>query len=111
MRILFPERRTLPSKIVETLDRNDLIPKSLCSPLLTNNALIPVIAMVEVAKFGFSCFEVEFSKMIRAGKVERGYWLNLYEMLEFSTKTGRFINTSVKQTLQALDLQLCDLGI
>lgn len=87
------------------------ISKQKVRPLVTNNALIPVIGMAEVAKFGYCYWEVEFARMVREGKSDRTYWVALFEMLEFSTKTGRFVNKTVVETLARLGLTKKDIGI
>lgn len=98
-------------EVIETVERLKLINKKCSRPLLTNNRLIPVIGMAEVSKFGYSCFETEFARMIREGKSERQYWVNLFEMLEYSARTGRFVNKTVKETLAQLGLTGPDIGL
>ncbi|MDX1252531.1 MAG: hypothetical protein IDH49_09860 [Gammaproteobacteria bacterium] len=112
-RFLFPYYVWDPSEefILTEVSRLGLIDSRQSSPLLTNNTLIPVIGMAEVARFGYSSFEVEFARMVREGKSERGYWLNLFEMLEYSTKTGHFINKTVTDTLAQLGLTKKDIGV
>ncbi len=99
------------TEVIDVIDRLGLFDKRRSSPLLTNNALIPVIGMAEVAQFGYCSWEIEFARMVREGKSERRYWRNLFEMLEYSTKTGRFVNKTVDQTLAALGLSRADVGI
>jgi len=88
-----------------------LIAKKRTRPLVTNNALIPVIGIAEYARFGFCSWEVEFARMVREGKSERRYWLNLFEMNEYAAKTGRFVGKTVTETLGALGLTRRDIGI
>jgi hypothetical protein len=97
--------------ILREVDRLGLIERRRSRPLMTNNALIPVIGMAEVARFGYSSFEVEFARMVREGKSDRRYWLHIFEMLEYSTRTGRFINKTVEETLRKLDLTKEAIGI
>lgn len=97
--------------ILSEVDRLGLISKKRSRPLVTNNALIPVIGMAEMARFGYCCWEVEFARMVREGKSERYYWLALFEMLEFSVKSGKFINKTVVETLAQLGLTKRDIGI
>lgn len=97
--------------ILEEVSRLGLLNKTQRSPLLTNNRLIPVIGMAETARFGCSSFEIEFARMVREGKSGRDYWLNLFEMLEYSTKTGRFISDSVGETLAQLGLTKDEIGL
>jgi hypothetical protein len=98
-------------EVLREVDRLGLISKARSRPLLTNNALIPVIGMAEVARFGYCSWEIEFAQMVREGKSERNYWLNMFEMLEYSTKTGRFVNKTVEQTLDRLGLTRASIGI
>jgi long-chain acyl-CoA synthetase len=97
--------------ILQEVSRLGLLDEQHRSPLLTNNKLIPVIGMAESARFGFSSFEIEYARMVREGKSARGHWLNLFEMLEYATKTGRFINESVVETLAQLGLTKEAIGI
>ena len=97
--------------ILDEVDRLGLIERKKSRPLMTNNRLIPVIGMAEVARFGYSSFEVEFAQMIREGKSDRSYWLSIFEMLEYSAKTGRFIGRNVNETLASLNLSKEDIGI
>ena len=97
--------------ILNEVSRLNLIDKKKTSPLLTNNALIPIIGLAEAKRFGYTSFEVEFARMVREGKSERAHWLNLFEMLEVSAKTGLFINKGVVQTLAALGLTKKDIGL
>jgi hypothetical protein len=99
------------SHILREVARLGLIGRGRCSPLMTNNALIPVIGISEVLRHGHTCFELEFARMIREGKSERTYWLHLFEMLEYSAKTGRFVGKTVAGTLEALGLTRRDLGL
>jgi hypothetical protein len=97
-------------EILSEVARLGLLDERRSSPLMTNNALIPVIAMAEVARFGYCCWEVEFARMIREGRSARGYWLNLFEMMEYAARTGRFVG-SVDETLARLELSRQQVGI
>ena len=99
------------TEVIAAVKNWGLIKKSNVSPLLTNNAVIPVIGVAEYNHFGYSSFEVEFARMIREGKSDRAYWKNLFEMLEYSAKTGRFIKDTLYNTLDALDLKPSDIGL
>lgn len=110
-RFLFPFYIWNPTEdfIVREVKNLQILKKT--HPLLTNNALIPVIGLAEVARFGFSSFEIEFARMVRVGKTKRTQWLHLFEMLEFSARTGLFINKTAQETLTMLNLKKADLGI
>jgi hypothetical protein len=75
---------------------------------MTNNLLIPVIAMAEAACFGYCSWEVEFARMVREGRSDRTYWRNIYEMLEIAVKTGAFVGRTVSDTLRRLGLSMND---
>ena len=112
-RFIFPFYAWAPDEhyIIREVQRLKLLDPKKSSPLVTNNELIPVIGLIDVAKFGYSTFEPEFAQMIREGKTERHYWLNVFEMLEYSAKTGRFISSTVDQTLGKLGLTRADVGL
>ena len=97
--------------IQREVGRLGLLDARYTSPLLTNHMLIPVIAMAEVARFGYSSFEVEFARMAREGRSARTDWINLFEMLEYATRTGRFVGRTATRTLARLNLTPTDLGI
>jgi hypothetical protein len=106
--VLWDPRETY---LLAEVERRGLMPPKHTSPLVTNNALIPLIGLAEVARFGYSSFEVEFAKQVREGKSSRDWWLNLFEALEYSAKTGRFLSQSAHETLAALGLTLADIGL
>jgi hypothetical protein len=99
------------SFLLAEVARLGLLPPKRSSPLITNNALIPVIGLAEVARFGFSSFEVEFAREVRAGKSQRTAWLHVFEMLEYASRTGRFLGAGARATLAELNLTFHDLGI
>jgi len=88
-----------------------LLPKGADSPLLTNNLLIPLMGVVDVAKYGYSSFEPEFAELVREGKAERKFWLSIFEMTEYCGKTGYFVNKSINHILERLVLTKADLGL
>jgi hypothetical protein len=81
------------------------------SPIVTNHALIPLIGVVDVHQLGYSSFEVEFCRMIREGKADRQHWQNVFELLEYTSRTGMFVRPPVDQGLAMLGLTHADLGI
>lgn len=81
------------------------------SPLLTNNQLVPLMALVDNARYGFSSFEPEFSQLVREGKAERASWRNLFEMAEYSARTGRFIKKPIDEVLTRLGLTRSEVGL
>ncbi len=112
-RMILPMTAWDPSEteVLQYVTDKGLINPNRHRPLLTNNALVPVIGLAEMAQFGFCTWEVEFAKMIRAGKSERAYWLHLFEMLEYSARTGKFVNKGVAETLARLGLTKKDIGL
>ena len=99
------------SDIVAMVERLGLLRRGQGNPLLTNNAFIPLIAISEVATFGFNSFEIEFSRLIREGRIPQRYWRNLFEMVEYSARTGRFLSKSSLEVLQRLGLSRHDVGL
>ena len=49
--------------------------------------------------------------MAREGRSARTGWINLFEMLEYATRTGRFVGRTATRTLARLNLTPTDLGI
>ena len=81
------------------------------SPIVTNHALIPLIGVVDVHQLGYSSFEIEFCRMIRDGKADLAHWRNVFELLEYTSRTGMFVRPPVQQGLQMLGLSLADVGV
>lgn len=88
-----------------------LLPPHSSSPLLTNNQLIPLMAIVDMVRFGYSSFEFEFASMARQGLADKFFWRNIFELSEYSAKTGRFISHSVDSCLERLKLHRRDLNL
>jgi len=80
-------------------------------PLVTNHTLIPLLGVVDVWTVGCSTYEPEFSQMIREGRAEKGHWRNIFEMIEYSAKTGRFVRDTVREGLRRLNLTPGDVGL
>lgn len=112
-RVVLPLVAWNPSekKILATVERHGLLRPGRSNPLLTNNAFIPIIAISEVAHFGYNSFEIEFARMIREGRIEKPYWTNLFEMIEYTGRTGRFISDSTLEVLRRLGLTKRDVGL
>lgn len=88
-----------------------LVSKENVSPLVTNHELIPLMAIVDVVHLGYSSWEPEFARMIREGKANRIYWRNLFELIEYSAKTGSFLAKTSDELLARLGLSRKDVGI
>ncbi|MCP4694884.1 MAG: hypothetical protein GY859_43050, partial [Desulfobacterales bacterium] len=112
-RLLFPfyildlEEEFIKSEVL----RLKLTPRGDESPLITNNRLIPLMGVVDMIQLGYSSFEPEFARMVRAGKAERRHWLYSFETLEFAARTGRLLGDSIDEVLQRLSLTKDALGI
>lgn len=98
-------------QIVKTVEKQNLIEEKHSSPLLTNNALIPLISVAEINLRGYTSFEVEFAKTIREGKASRKYWLRIFQLAEYSAITGRLLSKSADRVLSQLGLRKIDLGL
>jgi hypothetical protein len=53
-------------------------------------------------QIGYSSFEPEFAKMVRRGKVDRKYWLNVFQFLEFVTLKTRIFDADVRRVFAKL---------
>ena len=112
-RFLFPfyawryDEEYIKNKVIEY----GLLNKRNISPLVTNNALIPVMGLIDIAKIGYSSFELEFASMIREGKADRRLWLSIFEINEYAGKTGWMLGPEVKETLKRLDIDPSEIGL
>mgnify|MGYP007013250707 CR=1 FL=1 len=70
-----------------------------------------MMALVDMAKYGYSSFEPEFSQMVREGKADPHFWRPVFEMSEYATKTGHFVSKSVDNMLVRLNLRREDVGL
>jgi hypothetical protein len=82
-----------------------LIPSGQESATQSNSSLIPVMCWADIKNLGYSSFEPEFSRSIRAGRAKREDWLYVFETLSFAIKQG-LLDKQVKQTLSQLDLTM-----
>jgi len=99
------------SEVQRAVERLQIFEKGKTSPLVTNHTLIPLCALVDIAKLGYLSWEPEFCRMIREGKADYQLWRNIFEITEYSQKTGHFISESVDDALAALSLQRSDVGL
>lgn len=97
--------------LLSEVERRGLLAPGNSNPLITNNTLIPLICLAEVARFGYTSFEAEFARQVREGKSARDRWLRVFESFEYCARTGRFLSGSTRETLAALGLSLQDLGL
>jgi hypothetical protein len=88
-----------------------LLSRKSASPIVTNHQLIPLLGVVDVHRFGYSSFEMEFRRMIREGKAERDEWQHVFEFLEYTAKTGLFMKPMIVDLLAQLDLTTDDVGV
>jgi hypothetical protein len=102
----FPEQ-----EVIQNVAKAGLILRSSCNPLVTNSKLVPVMGVLDVRNIGYSSFEPEVAKTIREGRADRDFWLNVYQMLEYSGKTGWLLEKEVKQTLKELGIQPGEVGL
>lgn len=81
------------------------------NPLATNNDTIPVMLAVDSCALGYSGFEPEFAELVRSGKADRGFWLSVFQALEYLSKRGEFMPQSVAETLGRLGLTHAQVGL
>lgn len=99
------------TEIAQTVVSNGLIREGYQSPILTNHLLIPLMALVDVTKIGYASWEPEFCQMIREGRADKKYWKNLFEIIEYSAKTGKLIGSTIKPLLEKLQLTRKQVGL
>ena len=97
--------------VIKSVTRRGLLKREEISPLITNYEVFPLIGAVDMHRFGYSSFDPEIAKAIRAGLMERQYWQPLLEMQEYAMKKNRFVKSSVDKTLSRLSLTREQLGL
>lgn len=81
------------------------------SPLVTNNAIVQMMVVLDYLHLGYADFEPECADMVRAGDADRRYWLHVFEMLEYSAKTGWLIEKDLDRIAARLDINRVDVGL
>jgi hypothetical protein len=89
----------------------DLIEKGNESPLLTNNTIIPMMIVVDYLRLGYASFEPEFAQLVREGKSSRTFWRNVFEMLEYSARTGWMLEKELDKIARSLELSRAEVGL
>jgi len=97
--------------IQEEVVRLGLISANNVSPLVTNPSIVVLTVVLDFIHSGYASFEHEFAKLAREGKSDKIFWRNVFEMLEYSSKTGRFIMKDLNDVLSQLDLSKADIGM
>jgi hypothetical protein len=112
-RVLFPFFAwQLPEqKIREEVVGLGLIPPGQENPLVTNSDLVPVMLAVDIAHLGYSGFEPEFAQMVREGKADRQWWLNVFEAAEYLARKGELLPRCIDDTLCKLQLTRRELSL
>jgi len=81
------------------------------SPLLTNNQIIPLMIVVDYLRLGYASFEPEFAQLVREGKASPGFWRNVFEMLEYSARTGWMLDKELDKIIRSVDLTREQVGL
>ncbi|MGQ3890640.1 7-cyano-7-deazaguanine synthase [Legionella sp. CNM-4043-24] len=90
------------TEINEVLEKKcGLSPKE-TSPIVTNNKLIPIMGIIDIRQIGYSSFEPEFAKMVRRGKVDRKYWLNIFQFIEYLAKNTKTFDKDIDDMFSSL---------
>jgi hypothetical protein len=99
--------RTNEQDVRSFVRHNDLLPAGSDNPIVSNNALIIPMAVIDILNNGYSSFEPEFAQLVREGKTDRTTWLHTFEILEFGTRK-KFLLKELKAGLSKLDLTLVE---
>jgi hypothetical protein len=88
-----------------------LIERGNDSPLLTNHRVIIMMVIVDYVRIGYCSYEPDITEQIRHGTADRLYWRNIFEMTEYSAKTGWMMDKEIDKILQSLDLTRAAIGL
>jgi hypothetical protein len=97
--------------ILGELEREDLMPESDSSPILTNNQVLSIMTAIDFKTIGYCSFEPEFAEMIRFRENDPVYWRNAFEMAEFGARNKLFLQRTVSKVLGKLGLTFQDVGL
>lgn len=90
------------AEINEVLEKKCGLSAKETSPVITNNKLIPIMGIIDIRQMGYSSFEPEFAKMVRRGKVNRTYWLNVFQFIEYLAKNTPVFDKDVDDMFSSL---------
>jgi hypothetical protein len=88
-----------------------LIEKGNDSALVTNNAIVQMMVILDYLRLGYADFEPECADMVRAGRADRLYWLHVFQMLEYSAKTGWMVEKDLDAIAARLGIDRAELGL
>jgi hypothetical protein len=88
-----------------------LIERGNDSPLLTNHRVIIMMVIVDYVRIGYCSYEPDITEQIRHGTADRLYWRNIFEMTEYSAKTGWMMDKEIDKILKSLDLTRAAIGL
>lgn len=97
--------------VIEQVIKLGLISKSNQSPLVTNSSIIPMMVVIDFLHLGYASFEPEFAELIRTGKANKSYWKNVFEIVEYSSKTGWMLDKEIDKIIQKLGLTRKAIGL
>ena len=65
--------------------------------------------VADYLRLGYASFEPEFASMVRAGKADRTFWRNVFEMLEYSARTGWLLGGEIDKQARSIGLTRQDI--
>lgn len=75
------------------------------SPVLTNNRFVSAMFFIDYHRLGYGSYENDICAQVRRGTAERIYWRNIFEMAEYSAKTGWLIKPVIQGFQKDLGLE------
>jgi hypothetical protein len=81
------------------------------SALVTNNAVVTLMVALDYVRLGYADFEPQFADMVRRGEADRRYWKAVFEMLEYSAKTGWMIADELNRIADSLGIDVTEIGL
>jgi hypothetical protein len=70
-----------------------------------------MMIVADYFRLGYASFEPEFANQIREGKADRRFWRNVFEMLEYTTRTGSMLDNEIDWIVAELGLTRTDIGL
>lgn len=81
------------------------------NPLATNNNLIPLMVCIDYKRNNFCSFEPEFALLVREGRADRDFWMNIFDAAAYLSDKDKFLERSVDDVIASLDLTRSEVGL
>ena len=94
-------------EMLDYLKYHELMVKGSISPLASNSQLLPAMFKLDIHNLGYSSFEPEFAQLARERKINREYWVNVFDCFTWMAEK-KMLDRPTEQVLGKLGLTIKD---